>query len=65
LILGYPISGVAMKKALLRGIAGAGGAIVALSTVSIAHADVGLWVNGGLSNIGLVDVATAAVTDVN
>ncbi len=41
------------------------GAIVALSTVSLAHADVGLWVNGGLSNIGLVDVATAAVTDVN
>jgi hypothetical protein len=56
---------VAMKKALLRGIAGAGGAIVALSTVSLAHADVGLWVSGGLSNIGLVYVATGAVTDVH
>jgi hypothetical protein len=54
-----------MKNALLRGIAGAGGAIVALSTVSLAHVEVGLWVNGGLSNIGLVDVATAAVIDVN
>jgi hypothetical protein len=54
-----------MKKALLRGIAGAGGAIVALSTVSLAHADVGLWVSGGLSNIGLVYVATGAVTDVH
>jgi hypothetical protein len=54
-----------MKKALLRGTAGSGGAIVAPSTVSLAHADVGLWVSGGLSTIGLVDVATAAVTDVN
>jgi hypothetical protein len=54
-----------MKKALLRGIAGAGGAIVVLSTVSLAHADEGLWVSGGRSNIGLVDVATAAVTDVS
>jgi hypothetical protein len=57
-ILGYPTLGVAMKKALLRGIAGAGGAIVALGTIRLAHADVELWVSGWLPNVGLVDLAT-------
>jgi len=47
-----------MKKELLRGIADAADAIVAVSTVSPAQADVDRWINEGLANMGLVEVAT-------
>jgi hypothetical protein len=54
-----------MKRTFLHGIAHAAGAIVALSTVSPAHADVELRIGDWFANIGLVDIATGAVTDVN
>jgi hypothetical protein len=53
-----------MTRTFLHGIAHAAGAIVALSTVSPARADVELKI-GEFANIGLVDIATGAVTGVN